>query len=669
VLQFFLDESDNPERSYYYMVNPNMSGPIIKDRLWYFVNLEGRVEYRTLEQDPLGLAAKPHGKNYGSFRGSGKLTWQVTPRNKLVSFNNFNLRYDQYTRQSYEPYYEDDANHRSDDQDYFTGLIWEALLADNVFFKSQAGIQRFWANSGPIQCQWNPECDHVVPIIQTYPRMAYLQNYDSHSQTIRDKVQVVNTLEFFPSTKNFGDHDIKVKVDYFTDTRERSESTPGDQRLQYNGQTPDRLREFYANDPRLDDARYGWFISRASGSKTVASLSDAWRTTRYLTLTPGVAFTYGKADNSIGHVPIDAYAFTPHFSAAYDPTRDGRTVIRGSFNGYVDVDTLELANHSLGSRVYRECRWNEPTADYTRDCTYSGGRSSRTFGLPCGPSGLDERGRDCRERLVIPRTWEGTFGAEREIIQGVGLGADFIYRRFQNQYENRETNRIWNQSGTQLDQNGGFRNGRSQEILDMGTPDGAERRYMGVTATVHKREGRLKTSTAYTWSQLEGTVLDGTGNAFGNNPGRDIYLWGYLPDDARHNIRITMTYQWTQWLSTGVLYNYLSGTPYQKRFRNDVTGGYEDYRARVGVNPGSNVNDPGDDRPLRKPDIQMVNLQARFNLKPLTGIYLDFYADLLNVLALRTPTAFVENDGPTWGTPSGNRMIPMKGRLGFRYKY
>ncbi len=38
-----------------------------------------------------------------------------------------------------------------------------------------------------------------------------------------------------------------------------------------------------------------------------------------------------------------------------------------------------------------------------------------------------------------------------------------------------------------------------------------------------------------------------------------------------------------------------------------------------GVNPGGNINDPGDDRPQRLPDRQDLNAQVRFNLKPLTG--------------------------------------------------
>ena len=88
-------------------------------------------------------------------------------------------------------------------------------------------------------------------------------------------------------------------------------------------------------------------------------------------------------------------------------------------------------------------------------------------------------------------------------------------------------------------------------------------------------------------------------NAWGDIPPRDLYLYGPMPDDSRHNIRATLVYRITPWLSTGALYSYNSGMPYSRYFRNDTTGGFDDLRARVGTNPGANINDPGDDRETR----------------------------------------------------------------------
>ena len=66
----------------------------------------------------------------------------------------------------------------------------------------------------------------------------------------------------------------------------------------------------------------------------------------------------------------------------------------------------------------------------------------------------------------------------------------------------------------------------------------------------------------------------------------------------------------TRWLSVGATYSYSSGAPTAGSYRNEITGKYEDYRAHVGVDPGNNINDPADDRPLRLPDIQRLNIKV-----------------------------------------------------------
>ena len=59
---------------------------------------------------------------------------------------------------------------------------------------------------------------------------------------------------------------------------------------------------------------------------------------------------------------------------------------------------------------------------------------------------------------------------------------------------------------------------------------------------------------------------------------------------------------------------------------------------------------------------------ARANLKPLIGYQLELYADVMNLLALRTTTGVVEEDGPRFGEPS-SQMTPFRVRLGLRFKY
>jgi hypothetical protein len=662
----FIEESDKVPRDWRMYINPNFSGPIIKDKVWFYVNGEARDERYSRSPDPTGFFPQPPTQHYWNTRATTKVTWQATPRNKLQSFTFIDKNYSRNRIAAYNT--DRDAQQKRDRYAFFTGLTWESLFRDDLFFKTQVGYTQMQEEIEPQQCLTNPDCDNIPAIVQSYPQTINLNNYSRHYLQDIKGFEFVNTLEWFGHTARLGDHDVKLVSRYYTRREEWLESTPGDKIIRYNGGMPDRLTTFYANDPRLAPERFGWNIRTSNGYRWSTALQDSARLTRYLTITPGIALTATSSGNSKGETVTEGASVTPHVALAWDATHDGRTVVRGSFNNYVDPDVGRLSRHTLGTPVTRECTWNATVGDFVDSCRYSGGASNSTVGLPCGPQGYDERGRPCREKLRVPRTWEYTVGAEREIMPGVGLGGDFVFRDYTYPYSTKESNRIWNASGSALDPTGSYRNGRAETFSDLETPSTARRKYQGITGAIHKREGGLKMSASYTWSRTWGNAFDTEDNAWGEIPPRDMFLWGYMPDDARHVIKTTLTYRWTRWLSTGALYQYFSGRPYNRMFRNVQTGGYDDLRAPVGINPGGNINDPGDDRDLRLPDMQYLNLQIRTNLKSLINYDVELYTDIMNVLSLRTTTSVVVEDGPRFGQPA-DRQGPMSIRLGFRFRY
>ncbi len=671
-LRFFTDNLDGTARTWKYHLNPQFSGPIIKDRLWFFISAEGFSTTNDPQADPARLTGDPVTRSELEGRGSIKFTWQVTPRNKLTSYSQF--RYIDEKNQQSATTFEREAQSQNGQQSVFTGLIWEALLSDNVFFRSQAGYVHRFIYDAPERCRTEPvACDHYRQVRQTFPQTLRFNSYDVRSQEVTRTFEIINQIEWFAHSKTFGEHSLKLKARHFFEDWGDTQSTPGDGWTQYNGTTPDRERTYYSNDPRLEEARFGWAFRRASNMTNIVSATDAMRLTRYLTFSPGLALSHFDSGELAKNGDLKGLAVTPHLSAAWDATHDGRTVIRGSFNQYVDVPNVRrLTRAGMGERVWQECRWNEGAQAFNSQCVYGGGSSSNTIGLPCGPTGVNHDGTTCREKLKVPRTWEYTAGVEREIVQGIALGADVMYRLFTYPYERIETNRLWSQSAYTLDPIASYRNGRNETILNLATPGDARRRYLAMTATLRKREGAVKAQASYTWSRQEGNV-DLQGNTddgeYGNNPANDAYyLYGFVAYDYRHDVRTSLTYQITKWFSLGSIVRYRTGYPYQRKFRNDVLGNFTDYRAPVGINPGANLNDPGDDTALRSPDVLHTALHARFNLKPLTGQNLEAYVDVNNILALRTPIRIRGEDGPTWGTYL-ERMGPPRVRLGFRIRY
>lgn len=663
-LEFFRSANDPALGRERHVLNPMLAGPIVKDRLWFYFNFESHIQTDGVEKDPLGVAPDPPVFEKYINKGTLKLTWQVSPRNKLSSLTTFDSAYE--VNRLMDVGITREAQQERITGRVFQGLTWESLLGDSLFFRTQVGYNQYPEHIYPSLCKEMPvDCEHIPAVLQTVPRSLTYGNATEHQRVDLYSMQFGNRLDWYLNGGVLGEHSISLRDQFFGQERTNWISHPGDKLTQYIGSTPDRETIYYSNDARFEAPRSGWYITRGTFWRHVTTLSDSWKPTRRLTLIPSLSHVYATGENGQGDRPVTINTFAPSVALAWDATHDGRTVFRGSVSKYVDADLQNVVEHTNGIQPQRMCRYNTATGEFDRNCVYSGGRSTNTFGTPCGPTGIDADGRDCRESLKAPRTWEYSGGVERELFPGTAVGVDVVYRRFSNQFETRETNKIWAGSGdTVLD----YRNGRRENVTDLGTPDDAKRRYIGVTGSLARREGPLKVQGTYTWARLDGTVFDGLKNDYGDIPPQDVYLFGALPEDRRHEIKLTATYQITKWMSGGMRYMYLSGAPYRRLFYNDETGNFDSYRAEVGIDPGVNLNDPGDDRALRTPDRQSLNLQLRFAIKPGIGRRLDLYVEALNVLGLRTETAFGQQDGRDFGVPT-TRMEPFRIRLGLNYRY
>src|SRR5262249_17298694 len=143
-LRFFTDELDSVAHSYYFNINPAFSGPIIKDRLWFYFNTELIANKTNYGPDPSGLnlTGPPAPKSDVDARSSLKLTWQMSARNKLSSYSSLQRDFSKYGEDPYS--YERDAQSATNALRNFHGLIFESLLTDNLLLRSQVGWQEQW---------------------------------------------------------------------------------------------------------------------------------------------------------------------------------------------------------------------------------------------------------------------------------------------------------------------------------------------------------------------------------------------------------------------------------------------------------------------------------------------------------------------------------------------
>jgi hypothetical protein len=642
----------------------SLGGPILKDRLWFYVSGRGVSNVATLPQDP--IFGQHPSANVVGLTGTAKLTWQLGPRNKI----DFSTRYEtgDFNNLLQSPLVEAEAEARQYQGKRVFGVEWHSAASDQLLLVLRAGANQDTLNVEPQSCKWDPNCSAIPGVVDLASGIRR-DNYTSQSRERRETFELSGSLEWFKDSRRFGSHDLKLGGSFEGVRWLTAETTPGDAVVRTLGSDPFSREETCANDPKNDsgNCHHNWLYTDLTGSKFLFYLTDAWKPTRYLTITPGVALHISRSRDDKNTIVTDTIAGTPHLEAVWDPTHDGRTAVRGSFNNYVDPGFLALSGFTSRQLFRKRCDWDAQAMAYIRNCRSSGGDSGGTVGLPCGPDGIALDGSPCSSKLRLPRVWEYTIGVEREILTGITLGADYIYRKFVHQWEDIETNAVWNSGGTGLDRAGNFKSGRSQFIFDLETPDESRRQYHAVTVVARKREGRIRMTTAYTWSRYMGTEDSNYATSFLDNPGQSHYYYGALPTDVRHDLRALVTYEVATWLSLGVIYQFQSGGPYNRLFLDPSYQTFSSFRAQRGYNPGGNLN-PDDDAPLRLPDVSRLDVQARFSLMRLVKQPLELFVDVTNILGLRTTTGVFEQDGPFWGRQV-SRLGPTSARLGVQYRF
>jgi len=345
------------------------SGPIVRDKAWYFDGLQ-------LEFDDIYVPQLPDGANTNHLlRGSNLIKAQVnlTPANILSGgflFNDSHSPYDAISAQTPQQ-----STVKRDTVAWVPYIRDQHTFSNGMLLDTGFGFVRF-------RDSLEPHGDQPFVLTPELPQGSFFQNTVAHSHRAEG-----NAALYFPPRHWMGRHDLKAGIDLDrVDLDEEITQAP----VSYlrEDRTLLRLSTFPVTAP----------FSRHN-VETGAYLQDRWQLRPGLLVEPGLRFDWDEI--------IRRPLFSPRLAAAYAP--DSRTKFTAGVGLYYEHTQLEYLTRSLAGIRY--------------DTYYA------TDGVTPVSGPLETVFQENDDSLHQIHALNWSLGVERELPKSIYAGAHFIQKR------------------------------------------------------------------------------------------------------------------------------------------------------------------------------------------------------------------------------------------------
>ena len=707
---------DGNEREFSkYKGNLNVGGPIIRDRLWYYVSLEYDYNSSQLSNDspvPELQGIKHPAQISNTFMYLAKLTWAPDDESRFdIKIQGDPATFDNADQ---DPSEAKSAETHQDQGGMLFGVNYNAVY-DKIELKFSGGYKTQFLDIFP-QKRATSSSPFGFPGVFGFGELSKKNSFGRASGCLdpKDRVDgktgdgctkdiqandefghgqhinldtglisggsssdyyITRDRWYFKPIVGYllqnalGDHEFQLGSEVSLMQDKERDRNPGGVKYILEGSLPD-----YDGDGVPDNVAYvtgsdnNELTTTNNGRSYAGFLLDNWNLYNRVYMHPGFRIENAQYDFYTGKTAMDFTTFSPRFSFSVDAFGNGRTSVHGGYARMYETGNLTMAKFVGRSIEARRVRGDAndglaadaaPATD-VNDYNYSEDPNRvRTQG--------GSAGTDISKDLVPMQTDEWQIGITQ------ALGDDWVgditydHRSTIHAWEDSERNLIWNQAGTDVV---GSRDGTGAQTFVLSKIDNSKRTYDSIETSFTRRlvDGILFNGS-YTLTWYTGSSVELLTTAF-DNPRQNAYSNGILPDDHRHTLKAQLAKEWDFGLNVGLNYLFESGGPYDQFYMNDYDGGYSNRRARRGYSSGDNPNDPSDDKQLRQADYTRLDLHVGYSFKELTGQDLELLCDITNLLNLQTVTSVEQNmtDTGNWGQPS-NRQSPFQAELGLSYKY
>ncbi len=608
-------------------LNAQLSGPIIKDKLFFFVNAQ-RYE---IDQNPSGPRTSA---TQISPRFNGKLTWQPGPNDSVTA--NFQWDYYNVTGRAAVPVAlaTDDLTYNQDSPEAIWGVQWRHLFGTKTFIEAKyAGWWGYY--------YLDPKVN--APVFLDGSTGQYSGGGGSYYYADRTRNQLNASISHYAEA--FGKHDLKFGFEIERSTVRNQYGFPSD--IYYY--------DYTAYYPKGQYLAYSYaYDTDVKSQRDSIYAQDSWKPTERLTINAGVRVDFMRGNSTVLDKKVySATGWAPRLGFAFDLTGNGKTVLKGFYGQYYEglyADTYYAAVPGVSDFVTYAF---DPAGE---KCGPAGNCFTEIDRSPSPVYGVDPD-------IKHPRVDEITAGIERELFKDVRLSVTGIWRQDKNIQASVYPDARWTLDSvtTSTAGNDSSLQGKtipvyqwanradSENNVLLTNPDGfryldpngqslgaasTERKYKGLMLVLDKRfSHRWQGRVSYVYSKSEG-VLNNNGaptygaSSFYETPTNALVnTYGPLTNDRPHELKVFGTWQIpTIEVALSTYFNYLSGrtyTPFQ-RFGSSAIN----YPVSAGRQP---FLEPRGQRRLDSESYLDLRVEKIFNLGSGTN-RLSVYADFQNIL-------------------------------------
>lgn len=584
-----------------------LGGPVMKDRLWFFLAGRSRKQEQTL--NTASFTNIPYQNVRDQQRYEGKLTATLSPKHSLLG--SYSKIDDAEDGNSFLTIL-DTASlvNRTTPQDLWS-VNYTGSLTDNLLLTGQYSERQFtFENSGATSTD-------IIGGTLLLDRSRGSARY--HSPTFcgvckpeeRDNTNALAKVSYFLSTGGLGTHDLVAGYDTFDDVRTADNHQSGsDWRILGTGATingtnitPIFLGDgstFIQFDPILQSSQGTHFKTNS------LFVNDTWRASDRLSLNIGLRYDQNDGEDAAHKKVANDSNLSPRLAATYDAKGNGALTFHGSYGRYVAALANSIGDSGSPGGVPSSFQWTyrgPNLSGLSQDealrqlfawfTAANGGLPTVTNPLggglvPLRAAALRGISTRINGSLNSPSVDEYSLGVSFRLGSRGLFRTDAVYREWGNFYHQRtdtSTGQVAAQVGNVVQ--------RFDLTLVENNDNVYERNYKGLHSQFRFRASdKLDLGGNWTLSKTEGNLNgenQGSGplpGGLGNYPEYFDVSWaspvGPLNIDQRHRINLYGVYRIfsgdRQSLNVSLLQYYGSGHPY------DASG------TITLINPATNAN-------------------------------------------------------------------------------